>query len=247
MSQENQISAPTEEFSSFLAAWDPLHQKLAWRTATPGLSGSAVMATASDLVFQGHIDGSFTAHDGLQGRALWSFQADSAIFGAPISYAVDGQQFVAVLAGPLAAGMADSAHYAWAYTSPRRLLVFDLGGTEHLPAPLFVSAVVPPGKNASVSVDATTIVRGKALYGDHCIMCHGANAVSGGGAPDLRASSVPLDAQAFAAVLHNGALAAHSMPSFTELSQSDVENLRLYIRDEASHGASRASDAPVKP
>jgi quinohemoprotein ethanol dehydrogenase len=245
VASQHKISAPVQEFSSSLAAWDPVHQRLAWRTTTPGRAGGGVLATAADLVFQGHVDGRFAAYDAQRGRPLWSFQADSAIFGAPISYAVDGRQYIAVLSGPPAAGMAFGGQPAWRYQGPRRLLVFSLGGTQRLPAPL---PAPEPVRTASVSsADPLVIAAGGALYNQECVVCHGPNVKSGGGAPDLRASSLPLDPMAFSAVLHEGALQSRGMPRFAEFSPQQLEQLRSYIRAAAGGANPRASDVPIKP
>jgi quinohemoprotein ethanol dehydrogenase len=70
---------------------------------------------------------------------------------------------------------------------------------------------------------------------------------SGGGAPDLRASSLPLDPMAFSAVLHEGALQSRGMPRFAEFSPQQLEQLRSYIRAAAGGANPRASDVPIKP
>jgi quinohemoprotein ethanol dehydrogenase len=57
--------------------------------------------------------------------------------------------------------------------------------------------------------------------------------VSGGAAPDLRKSAVPLDADAFKAVLHDGALMSRGMGRFSQLSDEQLEGLRNYIRQRA--------------
>ena len=57
--------------------------------------------------------------------------------------------------------------------------------------------------------------------------------VAGGYAPDLRASSVPLSAEAFAAIVRDGALLNRGMPSFSEFSDDELSALRHYIRQRA--------------
>jgi quinohemoprotein ethanol dehydrogenase len=53
---------------------------------------------------------------------------------------------------------------------------------------------------------------------------------SGGAAPDLRKSSIPLDADTFKSVVRDGALAPAGMPSFDEFTEQELEGLRMYIR-----------------
>jgi quinohemoprotein ethanol dehydrogenase len=62
--------------------------------------------------------------------------------------------------------------------------------------------------------------------------------VAGGFAPDLRASPVPLNADAFKAIVHDGGLVARGMPPFPEFSEADLTGLRHYIRQRAEYRAS---------
>src|SRR3546814_4749022 len=81
---------------SYLKAWDPVTQTEAWRIELPGTWPGGVMATAGGLVFQGQIDGKFVARDAKTGKELWSFKTESPIVGAPISYRVNGRQYITV-------------------------------------------------------------------------------------------------------------------------------------------------------
>jgi quinohemoprotein ethanol dehydrogenase len=230
------IAAPADEFSSSLLAWDPVAQKEAWRTPTPWTLNGGTMATGGDLVFQGHIDGSFSAYDAKSGKQLWSFAAGSAVMGAPISYSVDGKQYVSVLSGPVSGATADlpqAASFGWHYRDhARRLLTFALDGHEALP-PTPPPAPEKPLADAGFHPDPTLAKRGEAVYGGNCSTCHGPTVVSGGAAPDLRASSVVLNAETFASIVHDGALVPAGMPQFAELSPHDLEALRHYIRAQA--------------
>ncbi len=60
---------------------------------------AGVMATAGNLVFLGHIDGTFSAYDAKTLQELWSFNVGTGINAPPITYAVNGKQYVAVLVG----------------------------------------------------------------------------------------------------------------------------------------------------
>jgi quinohemoprotein ethanol dehydrogenase len=58
-------------------------------------------------------------------------------------------------------------------------------------------------------------------------------AIAGGIAPDLRASPVPLSAEAFAHVVREGSLQARGMPRFPELTDAKLESLRQFLRQRA--------------
>jgi quinohemoprotein ethanol dehydrogenase len=79
-------------------------------------------------------------------------------------------------------------------------------------------------------VDQRVAAHGATLYKGICALCHGPAAVSGGKAPDLRASAIVLSPQAFADVVRGGQREALGMPRFPEFSTEDLEGLRHYIR-----------------
>jgi glucose dehydrogenase len=58
-----------------------------------------VLATGGDLVFTGEGNGHFNAYDARNGKKLWSFQAGAGVNSPPVSYVVDGKQYIAVAAG----------------------------------------------------------------------------------------------------------------------------------------------------
>ena len=81
-------------------------------------------------------------------------------------------------------------------------------------------------------VDAAKAKQGEGEY-PRCVLCHGMGVVAGGIAPDLRASPVPLSAEAFAHVVRDGSLVARGMPQFAELSDGQMEALRHFVRQKA--------------
>ena len=66
-------------------------------------------------------------------------------------------------------------------------------------------------------------------------------AVSGGAAPDLRASTAVLDAELFDRIVRGGALTAAGMPAFADLTDTELEGLRHYIRQQAELGLATMS------
>jgi quinohemoprotein ethanol dehydrogenase len=229
--------APVDAGTSALLAWDPVHQKKVWEVPTPGLWNGGTMTTAGRLVFQGQADGAFNAYDAETGKKLWTYPAAMGITGAPITYEVDGRQYVSVVAGWGAAGPAYlgslAAQHGWvSRRHPHRLLTFVLDGHATLPptpAPEFAKPVDDP----AFVVDAAKAEEGKVTYARRCVACHGLAAVAGGFAPDLRASTVPLEPAAFDAVVRKGALLEKGMPVFDELSDAELEGLRHYFRARA--------------
>src|SRR5690606_33624905 len=85
--------------TAFLVAWDPVAQREVWRSEARGNVGSGVLSTAGGLVFQGSPNGEFSAYRDSDGKKLWSTDARTGVVAGAISYAVDGEQYIAQLAG----------------------------------------------------------------------------------------------------------------------------------------------------
>jgi alcohol dehydrogenase (cytochrome c) len=82
-----------------LKAIDPAtgETKASAKLTYPNLAGA--LATAGNLVFLGHLDGTFAAYDAKTLQEVWSFNTGSGIMAPPVSYAVNGKQYIAVLVG----------------------------------------------------------------------------------------------------------------------------------------------------
>ena len=82
-----------------LKAWDPVKQKEVWFFKAQLPFNGGTMTTSSGLVFAGDIKGIFRAFDGKTGKELWKFNTGSGITAAPMTYTIDGKQYVAVVSG----------------------------------------------------------------------------------------------------------------------------------------------------
>lgn len=221
---------------SYLKAIDPATQTEAWKVELPGAWPGGVMTTAGGLVFQGQIDGKFVARDAKTGKELWSFQTESPIVGAPITYRMSGKQYVTVItgAGGQGAGMqtiADAA-YRTDYRLPRRVLTFALDGKDTIPPFEYVEPTPPA--DPEYKPDPARTQTGFMLFaGRACLVCHGWNAVGGGAAPDLRYSPTITDAATFRAIVKEGALKPSGMPPFPQFNDRELEDLRFYLRTRA--------------
>jgi alcohol dehydrogenase (cytochrome c) len=93
------FQAPGSDSRGELLAWDPIKQQKAWAVPEKFPVWSGTVVTAGDVVFYGTMDRYFKAVDAKTGKVLWQFTAPSGIIGQPITYAVNGTQYVAVLSG----------------------------------------------------------------------------------------------------------------------------------------------------
>ncbi|KEQ52287.1 PQQ-dependent dehydrogenase, methanol/ethanol family [Sphingobium chlorophenolicum] len=218
---------------SKLVAYDVANNRIAWSVPQPGVFNGGTLATAGNLVFQGTNDGMFNAFSATTGRKLWSWSAQNGILSAPISYSVGGKQYVSVITS-FRSSFPNTPN--WDYRQQqRRLLTFTIGGAKKLPK---VGPVDEPIQDdPAFVVDAGKAKVGAGIYNSSCVICHGAGMMAGGAAPDLRKSGVPLDAETFRAVVHDGALMARGMGSFSQLTDAELEGLRHYIRQRARETA----------
>lgn len=220
-----------------LQAWDPVQRKLAWEIPLQGTWNAGTMTTAGNLVFQGRQDGDFVAYNARTGAELWRINLGLGISAPPITYSVNGRQYVALLVGwggsMAGLGGAGSAALGWAYgAQPRRLVAFSLQGTATMPP--FPPKVVPvPLAAPEFGVQADLAARGMGRFEGTCGACHGGGVVAAGMAPDLRASGVVLSEAGFADVVRNGVRASKGMPGFTDLTDAELLELRHYIRQRA--------------
>ena len=84
-----------------LQAIDLKNRKLAWQYRQEVVPASASLATAGDLVFLGYLDHGFKAFDQQTGDVLWETQLDAIPAAFPITYSVNGKQYIAMVAGQL--------------------------------------------------------------------------------------------------------------------------------------------------
>ena len=90
---------PQDAYQSAIRAIDPRTGDLRWEFLLQPRATAGVLATAGDLVFSGGVDGYFYALDAVSGQELWHIQLGSRVHSAPMSFAVDGQQYITVAAG----------------------------------------------------------------------------------------------------------------------------------------------------
>jgi PQQ-dependent dehydrogenase (methanol/ethanol family) len=220
-----------------LMAWDPVAQEARWEVEFPGPWNGGLLATGGGLVFQGNSGSEFAAYDAANGEKLWSFAAQTGIVAPPITYTVDGEQYVAVLAGWGGAYAITADGHLVNDQGPvrnvSRLLVFRLGAGGELPAEMQLASLPldPPPSRA----DAETIALGKTKYARYCAVCHAPAAVGSTVLPDLRRSGTLGNARSWMAVVHDGILKDNGMVSFADsLSRDEIEAIRAYVIQRAN-------------
>ncbi|MCY3759623.1 MAG: PQQ-dependent dehydrogenase, methanol/ethanol family [Gemmatimonadetes bacterium] len=90
---------PGGEPYSHFDAYDPVTGEKKWSYRSKYALLASSLATGGNLVFTGDPEGRFLAFDAESGEVLWSFNTGSGHRGSPITYAVDGTQYIAVPSG----------------------------------------------------------------------------------------------------------------------------------------------------
>jgi quinohemoprotein ethanol dehydrogenase len=224
-------SFPRELTSGHLLAWDPVAQREAWRVPYPTPWNGGTLATAGNLVFQGTATGRFAAYRATDGKKLFEAPAGTGIIAAPMTYRVDGTQYVAVMAGwggAFALSAGDAAEAAGVTDNAGRLLVFALGGAAKLPEPKAAPQEIAP---IPVPADPALVKSGKTLYARSCFMCHGFAAEGGGVLPDLRKSAPEvLELANLKAIVLHGAYLGRGMPNLSQwVTEADLVAIRAYV------------------
>lgn len=234
---EEDVQRLLAETGGKLIAWDPVEQQEVWHVDLEHPFNGGVLSTAGNLVFSGTADGRFVAYASDTGEALWEASAQTGVMAAPITYTVDGEQYVTVMAGwggafGLIGG--DFAHAA-GVRSISRVLTYKLGGEATLP-PLPPEPPFP--EPPPLSASSETLEQGRALYHQYCLFCHGPAVVGGGVIQDLRY----LDAtrhESFVGRTRRG-LPPLGMPSFGEvLTEEEVRAIQAYVIKRAHDEADR--------
>jgi alcohol dehydrogenase (cytochrome c) len=88
-----------EDDIGYVKAFDVAKKAFVWETPSPLPLFSGLLATKSGLVFTGDQLGHALALDARTGETLWQFQTGSGINASPITYELDGSQYVAILSG----------------------------------------------------------------------------------------------------------------------------------------------------
>lgn len=215
----------------FLRAYSVKEHRVKWEAQTATAWDGGVLATAGGLVFQGDANGNLNVYGSDTGERLASISLGTSMMAAPMTYRVNGVQYVAIIAGygggavitgyPLDPGSA-----AYRYGNEGRIIALKVGGP---PPPLPHLRTDPPFPELPPRpTDQTQIAAGEVLYNRYCSRCH---VMGRGNLPDLRRIESGTHAL-FSTIVLGGAFAAKGMGRFDDvLSPADVDAIHAYLID----------------
>ncbi|RBP52723.1 PQQ-dependent dehydrogenase, methanol/ethanol family [Arenicella xantha] len=215
---------PPGQRSGRLIAYDPIKHEEVWGIDQPFFYNGGVLTTAAGLVMQGDAEGIFSIRDASTGEAVWQYDVRSGVLAPPITYAVDGEQYISLLVGwggsqGLLAKAVDKLY-------PGTLYTWKLGGS-----------AVAPAKQASdmaalteLTTDADLIAVGRGFnhFINVCSGCHELGA-GGGAVPDIARSSDAVFS-IYEDIVLKGALASQGMPNLgAVLNQQELADIKAYV------------------
>lgn len=208
-----------------LVAWDPIKQKEVWSVEQSNTWNGGLLTTDANLVFQGTADGRLTAYNGSNGKLVWEANLQNGILASPVTYLVDGVQYITVITGWGGGYGMKNKHTN--YILPGTIYTFKIGGKLSLPSatPKNTQKLINP----EWKVDNSKVAIGEELYYKFCATCHVVADNGGGVAPDLGYSPF-VGTETFEKVVLEGLLLQNGMPKFdTRLTKEEVRNLQHFI------------------
>ncbi|SEQ89032.1 alcohol dehydrogenase (cytochrome c) [Virgibacillus subterraneus] len=208
-----------------VTAIDIKTNKIVWQNDWDTIAYSGILTTAGNLIFTGHNDGRIIAYDATNGEKVWQFKTDAGANAPPITYKVDGKQYISIFSA--GNSLAGTQHGDKIYT-------FSLEGKyeslEDIPED---DVTVSPAKEEmdfnqgkqedknEVSVD-----EGLKVYENNCLSCHGAEGAGGHNGPNLQ--NINMNTEQIIQQIKNG---GGNMPGFEgTLTEEEIKAVTEYIR-----------------
>jgi quinohemoprotein ethanol dehydrogenase len=215
-----------------LVAWDPIKKQRAWQVQHAKPSNGGILSTAGDLVFQGTWDGTFAAYDAYDGEKLWQYKSDSAVLAGPMTFELDGEQYVAVAQGSGGTVMITVGDELQRNkTNQNKLLVFKKGQFNQTNPVANEELTTIRALGHAANTDPNLIKLGESIYHNNCASCHGINALSNYVVPNLRYMNEQTHSD-FASIVIGGARTHKGMIGFYEtLGVDDVDAIHAYLDD----------------
>jgi len=208
-----------------LIAFDPLTMSEVWGIDMPLHYNGGLLSTEAGLLMQTDATGVFSIRDASTGASLFSYDVRSGGIAPPVTYEVDGEQYITIAVGW--GGGQGQTQKAFNNLHPGTVYTFKLNGKAAAP----VKNEAPPKPLTTFAYEASELQVGHGVhvFFNNCMGCHAMPGTGGGAIPDLGRSDPAILANIEAIVL-KGAYVSQGMPSFGHvLDEDDTEALKAFI------------------
>jgi quinohemoprotein ethanol dehydrogenase len=220
-------TGPATRSPGALVAWDPIARQPRWVVDYPFQVNGGTLTTAGNLVFQGGADGFLRAFTADSGQQLWEVDLGVGIMAPPVTFELDGTQYLSVLVGWGGSAGLIGPQNSGTYKGEGRLWTFKLGGDKNI-VPV-TGQLLPELTEIPFNDDATLLAEGEDLFVGNCMLCHGAGAVSGGSIADLRYAA-PATYDNIQNIVRMGAYSSLGMPNLGEwLTEEQVDKIKNWL------------------
>ena len=215
---------PGNTRQGMLIAWDPVDKIVKWRVNHPSRWNAGVLTTAGGLVFQGTAEGQLIAYKAATGEKIWQTSVGSGVIAPPVTYLVDGKQYLSLAVGWGGGGGLSEKSTEHIY--PGTIYTFAIGGNASPPElPQMPVKTLIAGE---ITVDAGSLEIGAQLFDANCTLCHGVLGEGGGALPDLAFSSERIH-ENFKYIVQ-GSFEALGMPNFKDkLTEEEIGLIQQHI------------------
>tara|TARA_Y100000590_G_scaffold92980_1_gene105266 strand:- start:3747 stop:5969 length:2223 start_codon:yes stop_codon:yes gene_type:complete len=222
-----------------LIAFDPLTGETRWSVKHKQFWNGGPLTTAGGLVFQGNASGFLEAYNAKNGKLVWSKNVYTGIMAPPVTYMIDEEQYISILAGDGGAsnflgdnfGIWEGQLASIKYGNYGKLLTFKLNGKSKIEALEEKDLSIPEQPIINASLE--DIKAGQDIYANYCAICHGSG-VHGKTISDLRYMSEETH-EYFNEIVLNGMLEENGMKGFSDiLNEKNAFEVYSYIVDVAT-------------
>ncbi|MDG2174769.1 MAG: PQQ-dependent dehydrogenase, methanol/ethanol family [Gammaproteobacteria bacterium] len=219
-------TGPVYDSPGVLVAWDPVARAPRWTREYDFTLNGGTLATAGNLVFQGAADGFMRAYTADFGELVWQVDLGVGIMAAPMTYELDGVQYISVLVGWGGSAGLIGPSFSGAYKPEGRLWTFRLNGGNIIPVQ---GQPLPELTEIPYNDDPAVIAHGEDMYLTHCMLCHGFGGTSGGALVDLRYAA-PATYDIIQNIVREGAYGGRGMPNLSHIvSEEDVDSVKNWL------------------
>lgn len=221
----NPVAPVPNTTSGRLVAWNPKTQKEVWGIDQVGIYNGGLLSTATGLLMQGDAEGNFIIRDADDGKVLKKIDLRSGIVGSPITYMVDGEQYISILVGW--GGYLAKLHKHVPRIHPGTIYTFKLGGTAEHPEKM--PAFEQPLTALRDEATPTQIGNGWNVFTRFCVHCHPMPGAGHSSTPDL-ARSTDQVFENYDAIVLDGALATQGMPAMKgRITDQEIKDVKSFI------------------